>query len=530
MSLRWLTWVGSQIPTASTLTGAETLPVVQSGATNRTTLQSIADWVVQSAASFVPSGTGATSESLQTRGRRIVYITDYGGVCDSGTTDNGAALQKAHDALGADGGQIILPPTAGYYGITTQAAFTKDVELVGVGQHCSEFGSSTASLTWITHTAKLIVRNCGFTALGAAIGSCTFVKTLSSATNHGDSGLFGCFMSNAMKGWWSQRTNKLQVHFNTISCTYGLYLENLTSSDEGDSFSSNNTYSCTTSAVLILSTSGWRSVNDKYNSSCTVHLDIAATSNLVGDFSVSNASMEGHTTAAIRLIATSGTITKTSLSNVQCSSSGATHLIIGNGATNTTVGGGSIFNDLSAAAGVGIDIKAGASNVNIGDVSFHQILTAIQSTTDIVGITITEEARFASDVTNFFSGEDTALVVGTAPSSKTLVFTRFLNVSSNAVYTNAVQFKGQCRAEVTVDGVVQGAGNGTKYRLVSIAGAAVTNIIAEVPTGSTFDMQVIDGGSGYTLAGIKRNGATGTSVTAYMTVKLTGFPTAFSKV
>ena len=57
---------------------------------------------------FLQSGTGATATNLQTRGRQIVWVTDYGAKCD-GTTDDTTAWADAVAALGAGGGEVRFP-------------------------------------------------------------------------------------------------------------------------------------------------------------------------------------------------------------------------------------------------------------------------------------------------------------------------------------------------------------------------------------------------------------------------------------
>lgn len=477
---------------------------------------------------FTPVGTGGSVRSLQAKGREIVSLTDYGGVADSGGTDNGPAFQKAHDALGSDGGSILIPAAAGYYGVSTQAAFTKDVELIGAGVKCSEIGSSTAALVWFTHTARFVVRHVGFTALGAAISSCVFVKTLAAASNHGDSGIYECLMSGAAKCYWGERTNKIHVERNSISGDYGLYLQNLTSSDEGDSFVSENTISCTTAGILVLSTAGLYLANNKFNGACPVHIDVAPDDGNVGNFTIVGGSLEGHTTAGIRLLSASDTITKTLISGVQFSSASATHLIFGNQATNTNVTG-CTFNDTNASNGVGIDIQNGAQNTTIVGNSFHQILTAIKSSANVTGQTI-KGNRYASNVTNMYLGGENDQNQNGPGSEKEFDLDAQITNTSNTDYVNAFKWQGRCVAEVFITGTVQGSSEGNKYRkVICTNGPTVTDIIAVVSPIGTFDLQVVASGSDV-VVGIKRNGATGTSVTMQVGVKLTGYPLNVAKV
>ncbi|HJW82428.1 MAG TPA: hypothetical protein VJ396_09310 [Acidiferrobacterales bacterium] len=484
------------------------------------------------------SGTGSVAVPALTKFGETLSITDFGGSGDAGVTDNGAALQKAHDALPADGGTIHIPPTATYYGFTTSVAFTKPVHIVGAGWYGSEFLTAVNGLTMITTTRKLVVEGVSFTASGAAVGTAVAIKTLATATNHTETLLFNCYLAGFLRCYWSERT----AAFHAMHCRfapsagYGLYLENTTNPDEGDSFIHDNYFAggAGDTSIYIASTSGLNLCSNKFNGPVNVHLDVAPTTNNVGNFLISNNSFEGHVTAAIRLIATTGIITKTVITGNQLSSGSATHIIVGNKAYNTVITGNS-FNDVNAANGVGIDLRAEARYVTIVGNTFHQIFTAIKSVAAILGQTI-EANRFnvdsssSYDVTNFYlDGEDHDLGISGMGSTKELQVDRYITTASNAVYTDAFKFRGGCSVDVEVVGVVQGVGVCHKFRKVLIDGATVTDVIPVVSTGAAFDLQIATSGSDV-VVGIKRNGATGTSVGAAVRVKASGYVRNFSKV
>ena len=94
----------SGLPAASTLTGAELVPVVQSGVTSQTTL---------AAMPYVPSGTGAVTTTVQTKLRETVSVKDFGAVGD-GVTDDTAAFTAA---LASTATHIFVPQ--GTYLITS---------------------------------------------------------------------------------------------------------------------------------------------------------------------------------------------------------------------------------------------------------------------------------------------------------------------------------------------------------------------------------------------------------------------------
>jgi hypothetical protein len=60
----------------------------------RETRQQLADWVVQTATSFLQFGSGATSRTVQAKGREILSVEDFGAVGD-GSTDDTSAIAAA---------------------------------------------------------------------------------------------------------------------------------------------------------------------------------------------------------------------------------------------------------------------------------------------------------------------------------------------------------------------------------------------------------------------------------------------------
>jgi hypothetical protein len=106
----------SGLPAASTLTGAELVPVVQSGVTSQTTVGDFG-----AAVSYTPSGTGAVETTVQAKLRETVSVKDFGAVGD-GVTDDTAAIQAAIDAASATGATIHVP--VGTYIVNATTSFT----------------------------------------------------------------------------------------------------------------------------------------------------------------------------------------------------------------------------------------------------------------------------------------------------------------------------------------------------------------------------------------------------------------------
>lgn len=143
---------------ASTLTGSEIVPVVQSGTTVRTTL---------AAMPYVPAGTGAVTTTVQAKLRETVSVKDFGAKGD-GVTDDTAAINNAIASVATYGGVVHLP--AGQYKTTSTITLTSGVSLVGDGQ----IKGSSASREGVTsilgvHTGVAILSLKG--AVGCTVSS-----------------------------------------------------------------------------------------------------------------------------------------------------------------------------------------------------------------------------------------------------------------------------------------------------------------------------------------------------------------------
>lgn len=116
----------SSLPAASALTGAELLPVVQSGQTKRTTTDAIP---------YVPAGTGAVATTVQAKLRERVSVKDFGAVGD-GVTDDTAAFSKAFTFLTLVGGGDLYVPK-GRYVVSSDLSPSDNTRIYGAGHDAS---------------------------------------------------------------------------------------------------------------------------------------------------------------------------------------------------------------------------------------------------------------------------------------------------------------------------------------------------------------------------------------------------------
>lgn len=462
----------------------------------------------------------------------FVYQYPVSGNCENAakyySTDMGAALQAAHDALGADGGTIIVPASNSFYSYSTTAAFTKPIRLVGEGWFSSEFYSETSGIIFITTVSWLSVYNLHFSSYGAARGSSTGIKTLATAATHGFTSINSCYFDGQSRCYWSERTNSLVIKDSLFGAMSGycLYLENNTNSDEGDSFITNCNFSgdATSICIFVPSTAGINFTGNKFNNAVIGHVLLQTDSGNTGNFLFSNNSFEGHTAYAIKAVEGTGTITKTIITGNQFSSDCVSHVTIGTGAINTVITGNT-FNSTSSLSGTGIILETGASEITIVGNAFHQILNAVTaSASTCLGITMSGN-RFANDVTSLFAGDDGQTIYA---SQKEISCSKFISNTSNSVYLDAFKLIGYGTIEVNIYGLVQGVGVCNYHRKVFISGTTIADINAAVTSGAAFDVQMSASG-GYLNVGVKRNGASGTTLTVYVEIIARGQITDFKR-
>jgi hypothetical protein len=118
----------TQLPASTTpLTGSEIVPVVQSGATVQTSVNSLGPGI-----GYTPAGAGAVARTVQAKLRESVSVKDFGAVGD-GVADDTAAIQAAINYIGAAGGGMVLLPKGVYNTSSTLTIDYDGVELIGQG-------------------------------------------------------------------------------------------------------------------------------------------------------------------------------------------------------------------------------------------------------------------------------------------------------------------------------------------------------------------------------------------------------------
>lgn len=118
-------------PSATPLTGAEILPVVQSSATVQTSVNSLGPGI-----GYTPAGTGAVATTVQTKLRESVSVKDFGAVGD-GVADDTAAIQAAINAMIPLGRGTVFFPAGTYRTTATITLFGLSVSLMGAGGELS---------------------------------------------------------------------------------------------------------------------------------------------------------------------------------------------------------------------------------------------------------------------------------------------------------------------------------------------------------------------------------------------------------
>jgi hypothetical protein len=487
---------------------------------------------------FIQAGVGAVERTARAKMREIVSVADYG----NPMVDIGDSIQKAHDALGPDGGIIWLPPVATTYTITTTAALTKPVALRGGGWRSCEIVCATSGLICISSINWIAIEGIEFSMVGAAENTAVPFKHLAAASNHDNSLIRHNRFIGGLYGVWLERANTIHIQDNVFGNYYaaGLYAQNLTSTDEGDCFLTTNVLgggTQTTSVGALLTNAGWNIVGNKGNGTNAVVIDIHAATGNIGNFMIVGNSFEGYLTAAVRVRRSAAWVcTKVHIATTQMSSSAPTHGVYGidlqAGAFYVSIVGGSI-NHSDGSEGTGIRVASGAQSVTIGGgIHIYGVLNGIVGPAgDNIGLEL-GDIRFGAEVTNIYSGEDGRLPTPSAlplASTKRLKLTRYRNNTSAVTWADVYKWRGQGVATVNVTGIIQGVGFTQRAFRQQFLDTTLGAVVNNEQLGTAVDVQITTSGSDNVLQ-VRRNAAAGgTAADVYVSLELQGWPTTVVK-
>jgi parallel beta-helix repeat protein len=177
----------SQLPTATTpLTGAELVPMVQSGSTYQATAQGVANLAALPLAAsggsnlvgFLQAGTGAVSRTVQSKERDTVSVKDYGAVGD-GVTDDTAAIQAAVNT----GGAVIVP--VGTYKVSAKISLVSNVQILGAGTAAIFLGTQASGTMFESNGATgWAIDGCHFTGAGTSGTGTVYAVFVKNATSN----------------------------------------------------------------------------------------------------------------------------------------------------------------------------------------------------------------------------------------------------------------------------------------------------------------------------------------------------------
>lgn len=484
------------------------------------------------------AASGASDQHVTTAGGVKLYVqpvstNTYDAAAWGQTTNLGVIVQNAHDKMGADGGKLIVPSVATYWGWTTATTLTKPMLIEGNTWYGSEIYTEASGIKCISTTKKIDLKNLHFSFYGSARTTAISVEHAATASTHGGSYWENCRFDGGLSNYKSLNANNFVFHACTFSVQGGgkaLDLFNTDNVDTGDSMISSCTFSSVGTNIYVSGTAGINVTNCKFNDS-TAHVVIDPANNgNIGNFLFSNNSFEGHTDPAIKAASSgTGTITKVVITGNQFSSGAATHIEIGANVTHTTITG-NVFNSTNPATGKGIDVTSNsAEGVTITGNSFHQILTAIEGPVGgYAGITLSGNS-FADDVTNIFSGEDGIPSSGEAVGSISVDVSEAAAVTSDAVYTDFFAVKGLGVIHLRIYGLIQGAGWVVYNRKAFLRESTLTDIEAGTANGSSLDVQYAVSG-GLVNIGLKRSVGVGTAITAIIEIRCEGQITEIKRI
>jgi len=159
----------SQLPAASVLTGTEEVPIVQSGATKRTTVDALALTPLaassgSSLVGFIQAGTGAIARTVQAVLRESVSVFDFmtpNQIADiqarTALVDTVAAINAAITSLSVKGGMVYFPP--GVYRTSAPVAMLPFVSIGGTQRISGPSAAFTGAVIYPVFAGNAIESN-----------------------------------------------------------------------------------------------------------------------------------------------------------------------------------------------------------------------------------------------------------------------------------------------------------------------------------------------------------------------------------
>ena len=457
---------------------------------------------------FLQSGTGAVARTVQSKGRDIVSVKDFGAVGD-GIADDTAAFIAAHASLPASGGGIYIP--SGDYKVSSTIAFTKPIYMYGNGgainTGISRIVCTTASIDMFTTTNMLSCYN--LSVWGTATN--TMFKQLNTADNHPGTSFSNIIARTCYRFFESQAS----LVFTVRNCWIGNIMDSGicinngagTFGDQGDSFIINNSFisgGASSASIDVIRGAGFWITGNKFNASIgAAHIRLNATE-ATGNILIENNSFEGQPTYAIEASA-AATVTKLIVTGNQFSGGVPRHINL-TGNVFEAIIANNTFNGLSstpASPETGLYIGDLPRDITIQGNNFHKIdtcITLLDSSAKILDNT------FGDDIAKYATGTIKS-AFNFRQSYSRYYLSRYIENTSNTVWQTIYKITGvSVTLEIMIEGFVQGVGALQAY-YKTFNGADVVTPIITGAGASAFSFQITAGGE----IQFRLNGAIGTN-------------------
>lgn len=432
----------------------------------------------------------------------------YGG----GAGAQPAANDAAFASMVATGRPIFLSP--GTYSVSAPIAMNvSGQQLVGSGrsQTAITIASTTSDLLQIA-ASHVGVRGIALQRTGGPATAGTGVNLQSGSDQTIEDNLITGFFDNIKSVNASAYTFRNNVITNDYR--YGAYIQNVSSPDTNDGTIDGNIFDTInggSAAIHYESGGGLRVVNNKFLShNYAVDLQVVDGAN-TGVLLINSNSMEGQTTASVRLgkAGTTGLFGRVVITGNEINNPSGDGILFNVGAYDLTVSG----NFIGGTAGhYGVDCTAGCNYAYIGGNQFESIGTAVRisPTSLLINVGENQYRNVAVPVENNIAADTAQAIVNST-------YMNNVKVTSSTTYTNLFQidmtgYRG-CTIGLIIEGIVQGVGQVARY-ISSVAhlgggNCALTNI-SDTSAATAVDVQFdVTTTPGSIIIGVRRNAAAG---------------------